>query len=128
LTTEQFEEWLDRYGRAWERRDTAAFVSLFHPEGRYFWTPFDEKDGREHIGSAFKNAVSTQQDIRFRHEALSVKDNVGICRWWCSFTRIASEKAVTTDGVFVVALDGAGLCTEFREWWHSKESKGRSPG
>lgn len=42
--------WLSAYGSAWERKDTADFIRLFSPGGRYHWTPFETpREGRSQL-------------------------------------------------------------------------------
>ena len=58
------EAWLDRYGRAWEAKDTAAFVGLFAPEASYHWTPYREPQrGRAELAAAFEAAIARQRSI-----------------------------------------------------------------
>ena len=83
--------WLERYGDAWERKDTDAFTDLFTADARYYWTPFQRKIGREAIAEAFRGAVANQR---------------------------ATGKAVDLDGVLIVTYGPDGRCSEFREWWH----------
>lgn len=70
---------------------------------------------------ASRPATGGQEDVRFRAEALSASGDTGIARWRCSFRRRASGRTVDLDGILVARFDDAGLCTEFREWWHRAE-------
>lgn len=116
------EAWLLEYGRAWERKDTERFVSLFAPAVRYFWTPFEgPKQGRAELAAAFGSAVARQEAIRFTGRVLAVTDVGGLAHWRCSFDRIGTGRRVSLDGVFEMEFDGAGQCRIFREWWHSDE-------
>ncbi len=117
-----FESWLDAYGRAWEGRDPEAAARLFAGDAAYYETPFDEPArGREGIAEYWAGATGSQQDIRFSSEVLAIAEDRGIARWKVAFTRLSSNVPVELDGIFLVELDGDGLCTEFREWWHSKK-------
>ncbi len=119
----QFEAWLSEYGDAWESRDTSRFRALFTEDASYYWTPLDPPvRGGVAIGTAFADAVSTQESIRFSHQVLAAVRETGICRWRCSFDRAGSGIPVRLDGIFVARFHGAGLCVEFREWWHSSET------
>jgi len=125
--------WLAAYGRAWEQKDTDAFVSLFTPDVRYHWTPFEEpRTGRGAVAEAFDTAVARQSDIRFDASILNQAGRTGIVHWRCSLTRTGGEYRVRFDGIFVVELTDEGLCQVFREWWHTDElaqqPEGRSPG
>lgn len=117
-----FDQWLGRYGAAWENRDPEAATKLFTPDALYYWTPFGEpKKGREEIALAWGEATSRQEDVHFKFEVLAVRDNQGIARWWSSFRRIKTKRRVNIEGIFLVSFNENNLCREFREWWHSDE-------
>ena len=124
MTRERLEAWLAAYGRAWERKDTEAFVDLFAPDVRYHWTPFqDPKRGREGVGEAFRAAVSCQEAIEFNCTLRWVEGQEGLAHWWCSFDRVETGHRVRLDGIFEMMFDEAGRCEVFREWWHSDEAE-----
>ena len=118
----KFDDWLTRYGAAWEAKDADAFTALFSDDVHYYWTPFEEpKTGRDGVAAAFSNAVANQQDIHFRYEILAVDAARCVARWWCSLTRPATGHAVQLDGILLVEPTADGLCEVLREWWHSDE-------
>jgi hypothetical protein len=121
---ESFRSWLDAYGRAWEARDPEALAALYAEDATYQEDPFDEPmRGRPTIQAYASEAGRTQEQISFRYDILAITQDVGISRWWASFTRVPSKVRVKLDGVFVVTFDAHNLCTEFREWWHRREIK-----
>lgn len=114
--------WFNKYGSAWENRDPEQFASLFATEAVYHWDPIDrEFRGREEIKAAFESAISTQKDIHFSYEIMSSEENNSIAHWKCELTRTTSGRKVQIDGIMVVKFDDSGLCTIFKEWWHSNE-------
>jgi len=122
VTLEELDRWLDSYGRAWERKDTNAFVGCFADGALYAWGPWSEPlRGRDEIAARFDQAVATQENIRFGHEPLAVTpDGRGIARWWVSTTDPDTGDVEEDEGIFLVTTGGDGLCTEFREWWNSR--------
>lgn len=122
MNRERLDAWLREYGRAWERKDTKAFTSLFSDDVVYHWTPFEEpKSGRSGVALAFDGAVARQSDIRFEATILGVEGDRGIVHWRCAFDRVGGNRRVHLDGIFLTEFDDAGLCRVFREWWHSDE-------
>ena len=116
-----FTSWLDAYKRAWETRDPEAAADLFTSDATYHETPFDEPSrGRDGILDYWSNVPRTQEEIEFTYEVLATTDAGGIAHWHSEFTSLTSNSAVELDGIFLVKLDGDGLCTEFREWWHKR--------
>ena len=119
MTKSELEEWLQAYGRAWESRDPEAAAILFAEDARYHETPFGEPAvGREGISAYWTAATANQRDVRFRHEILCLKAEIGIARWWADYSRYAEGDEIRLDGVFVLEFNGDGHCQELREWWH----------
>jgi hypothetical protein len=115
-------EWLRRYGDAWERKDVPAFAALFAPAASYHWTPFAAPQrGRAEIEAVVRAAVAHQESIRFRAEVIPGGGPAAYAHWHCAFVRPGTQSTVRLDGIFRMVFDDAGLCTEFREWWHSDE-------
>jgi hypothetical protein len=123
VTLDGLDRWLDAYGRAWERQDVDAFVAQFAPGARYWWGPFDPPlAGRDAIRARTLAAVSGQREIEFGHEPLAVTpDGRGIARWWVGYRTVPQGTNVRDEGIFLVTLDEAGRCVEFREWWNERE-------
>jgi hypothetical protein len=114
--------WLESYGRAWEARDSSAFVLLFSRDVKYHWTPFEAaKEGRDGLLEAFETATARQERIAFRATVLAVHDGRSLAHWQCSFVRPDSGLPVRLDGIFLMEFNAARECTLFREWWHTDE-------
>ena len=122
-----FQSWLEAYGRAWRERNPQAAAELYAETGTYQVTPFLEPmRGRRAILDYWSNVARTQENIQFGFEVLAVTPDFGIARWWASFVIIPSETHANPlhtklDGIFLISLDSAGLCTSLREWWHKDQ-------
>ncbi len=122
MTSEGFNDWLRRYGDAWERRDPAAAAALFTDDAVYWWTPFGEpKRGPGEIAKAWGEATTRQRDVRFEFEIIAVTERAGIATWHTKLVRASTGREIEVDGVLLAELDEAGRCRLFREWWHSTE-------
>ncbi len=114
--------WLEAYGRAWERRDPEAAATLFSPDARYFETPFAAPaTGRDGVRAYWADATRNQTDISFSFDIVSVSAGRGVARWRSRFTRLSTGASVTLDGIFLLEFDDDGLCRELHEWWHRSE-------
>lgn len=95
---------------------------LFTEGATYQWGPFEEPlRGREAIRARWTDAVGAQAEVSFGHEPLAVTEAWGLARWWVSFAVPAAGLRVRLEGIFQIALDDDGLCSEFREWWNAEE-------
>jgi uncharacterized protein (TIGR02246 family) len=135
------DRFMENYKRAWETSDEHLLASLFAADGVYRNTPFAEQRGHDAI-KAYWQRTKLQSDIRLTYEILSRSERGGIAHWHTTY-QVTSEElfriwAASTgtnmlarkegdplprlalDGVAVVELDDAGLCKEFRIWWHSQ--------
>ncbi len=122
MNPESFASWLEAYGRAWESRDPQAAATLFAEDATYQVMPFLEPmSGRPAILDYWSDAARTEEDIHFGFEILSVTQKRGIARWWSSFVRVPPGAATKLDGIFLITLDSASLCTSLREWWHKQQ-------
>ena len=123
MTSADFEDWLRRYGEAWESRDAKAAASLFTEDAEYYWTPFGEpKRGHQGIQVAWTEATSRQRDVRFSFRILASSGGRGIATWHTRLVRVPSDREVEIDGILVAEFGDSGRCRLFREWWHSTEA------
>lgn len=117
-----FRRWLEAYGRAWETRDPQAAAALYAEDGAYQVTPFVAAlRGRKAILEYWEEVARTEENIRFEFEILTVAAEAGIAHWRASFTRVPPSLKTALDGIFLITLDAAGLCTSLREWWHKQQ-------
>jgi len=117
-----FREWLDAYGRAWEGRDAEAAAKLYAVDGTYQVTPFLKPlEGRQAILEYWTEVTRTQEKISFQYEILVSTKKFGIAHWHASFVIEPPGLGTKLDGIFLVRLNQAGLCTTLREWWHKQQ-------
>src|SRR5262245_2371306 len=128
LTKADFEDWLGRYGAAWESRDPKAAARLFAEDAEYYWTPFGEpKRGPGGIAGAWAEATSRQRDVRFSFRILAMSGGIGIATWHTRLVRASTGREVEIDGILAAEFDDSGRCRVFREWWHSNEAESTQP-
>ncbi len=119
LTEGALAAWLARYKQAWEQRDPAQAAALFTADAPYHEMPFDApKAGRTGIRDYFATVTADQRDIDFKSQVVAVTGQTGVARWSATLTSAASGAHIALDGIFVLQFDGAGSCSELREWWH----------
>lgn len=115
----QFDAWLKNLGKAWVDKKPAIMAEICAPNVKYFETPFGKPYiGRDAVVKLWQNDVpGKQKDIKFRYGILSVTMTVNIAHWSAEYTRVKDNQRVILDGIFQVALNKEGQCTEFHMWW-----------
>jgi hypothetical protein len=123
ITTATADDWLKKYGQAWEERAPHMAAQLFAEDCRYYETPFSEPQiGRDGVLKYWQAVPEGQIDVAFHYGVLSVQSHIVIAHWSASFTRISSRVRVRLDGVFLLEFNDQGLCSTLREWWHRDET------
>jgi ketosteroid isomerase-like protein len=124
MTLERFTACLAAYGSAWERGDPDAVVQIFAPAAAYVETPFSEPmRGHAAIRDYWiEGARDGQRDVKFHAQPAALIDGVGYAHWHATFIRIKTGGAVELDGMLAARFAADGRCSEFREWWHRRES------
>jgi hypothetical protein len=121
ISTDNFQEWLEAYGRASKENDPQASAELFAPDAEYYETPFAEPMvGRDAIYDYWDNGARTLKDKESRYEIVAIQGNLGVARWQARFTQINSGKRIALDCIFLVEFNENLKCRLFREWWHSQ--------
>jgi hypothetical protein len=107
------DHWVERYVRAWETNASDDIGDLFTEEATYYTAPYREPwRGRDGIVAAWLDRKDVQGDWSFRHETLSVCDDLALVRGWTEY-QTDSDYA----NLWVIRLSGDGRCSEFTEWW-----------
>lgn len=123
LTVAHFGHWLEAYGRASQENDPQASAELFTPEARYFESPFDEPlVGRQAIYDYWAHGARDLTEKTSCYEILAVQGQLGVARWQAQFTSLWTGLRFELDCIFLAEFDNEGLCSDFREWWHPRET------
>lgn len=129
ITIEEFQAWLERYGKASAENDPRASADLFTCNAAYYESPFSEPMiGTEAIYQYWDHGARTLKDKESSHEIVAIHGNLGVARWQARFSQINSGQRIALDCIFLVEFDENRKCQLFQEWWHSQvlESGGNS--
>ena len=121
INLDNFQKWLDAYGKASKENDPKASAELFAQNAEYYETPFAEPMvGKDAIYQYWDMGARNLKDKEFCYEILALNGNVGIARWQATFVNVCAGNQITLDCVFLVEFDENRKCRLFREWWHSQ--------
>lgn len=122
MTEKTFDDWLRCYQQAWMSLDATAACALFTDDAEYFIRPFDVPlRGQSELTTYWQGVVTTQKDVTFSYQVLSVNLFAGIAHWSAEFRRVQSGKYTELDGILVAEFDHQSRCKLFREWWQSHQ-------
>lgn len=111
------DEWIERYGRAWETADEGLVVSLFTEDASYRSSPFREPyRGHKEIRAYWQRGAGGQHDTRVAMgRPLIDRDRVAV-EWWT--TMIDEGEEVTLPGCLLLEMADDGRCRDLREYWN----------
>ena len=118
MRLDEYGEWLDRYVEACVRNDPTAVDELFAPAAVYWPEPFGEPwRGRDEIRANWIEDTATHAGCSATATLLAMAGEVAVADWWASYPAMGVEYR----SAFVMRFDGAGRCTEFREWYVARD-------
>jgi limonene-1,2-epoxide hydrolase len=118
-------DWIERYRRAWEEKDSDLVVTLFTEEASYRSSPFLEPyRGHEGIRAYWDRVTSSQSEVEVRMGEPVSDGNVVAVEWWTTMD-VADEGAVTLPGCLLLQFAPDGRCLDLREYWNVEA--GRKP-
>ena len=128
MVSDKFDQWLERYGRAWEAGSPESALGLFSEHAQYFETPFDPPMvGHDAIRQYWiAGAKNSQRQVKFSAHPITFDGQTGYALWHATFERVPSNSQVELEGVLSAQFDSQMRCTVFREWWHRRETPGRA--
>ena len=105
MTRHAVEQMIARYNDAWNAHDVDAIVALHAPEMVFEnHTAGERAEGsavRDHIATIFAN----WPDLSFTTRRLYVADDLAVCEWTASATRMETGERLEWDGVDIFPLE-----------------------
>jgi SnoaL-like domain len=123
MERKQVAEWLQRYTEAWKSYDRTAIASLFSPDVRYRYHPFDDPiTGRAAIVSSWLDDQDDRGTYDGSYAPVAVDGDTAVARG--SSTYLDEEGRIRTvyDNIFVMRFAEDGTCREFTEWFMERPS------
>lgn len=109
---------VQRFGRAWEKGDTAGIVGLFAPEAVFVPSPFDAPvTGLDGLRRYWRDLPTEQAEIAFRAGEIFAAGPWFATEFRCTFRRRRTGEAVDVRGSLFCETAGDKI-TEMRMYWH----------
>ena len=124
------QDWLDRYSDAWLSYDEAAIRSLFAPDARYRYHPYDpESDTVVGVDAIVENWLDnrdTAGTYDSHYEPYAVEGDRAVATGTSSYWTDASKATLSRvyDNVYLLGFDGDGRCTSFTEYFMKEPDAG----
>lgn len=115
--TERFTKWFTDFGNAWAALDYQKAVNLFSKDVEYYESAVDKPCANWDVVLNLWSVVpKNQKNVKFSFELLATTENTSVANWKVVRTLVPSNIKQTIDGIFVVKLNGRGLCNYFKQW------------
>lgn len=121
MTKQDFVKWFDKLKNAWENKNLDSALDLCADKFLWYETPFAEPLRTKAQLLKEWQSVLDHKDISVSYKILSIDNNVGFAHWNAKFKRIYSNENAELDGIYMVTLNEKGLCTEFHQWYNTKD-------
>jgi SnoaL-like domain len=123
----KFDEWIDRYARAWETADADAVVALFGADASYHSSVFrDPYVGSDAIRAYWQRAAGTQSEVVVRTgHPIVTHDRVAV-EWWTTMID-PDEGGITLPGCLLLRFGADGRCRELWEYWQIEPGRREPP-
>jgi ketosteroid isomerase-like protein len=107
-------DWIAGYERAWRASGTEALAEVFDPDAVYLSSPYEQPvRGLGPIAEFWEAERSADEVFELDVDVVAVEGDTGVARLEVHYSA-PLERAYRD--LWIVTLDGTGLCTRFEEW------------
>lgn len=117
LTHGDAQDLLERYKRAWERRDPDLAMELYRDDAEVRFDPFEQPArGANEIRAVWNDVAATQDHVEFDAERIWAVGRTVLTSWHAAFTRRDTSERVRLRGFSTFELDDSGLIERAKQW------------
>lgn len=110
--------WLKKFISGWEAYDIDTILSLFTEDVLYYESPFEKYRSREELRYVWET-VKQQQQLRLDARRLVSENNLHTVQWELQYEK--DDRFHVWEGLYIVQLNGDGLCTYFLQVGEEKK-------
>lgn len=104
-------EWIDKYKKAWLKKDIKYIVEMFSKVEQYFETPFEETTNQ--IIELWQG-IKEQNIQRLDFKILAIENNIAIIEW-------ELEEDGIHNGIYEMKFNDNLECIYFKQWFMKGE-------
>lgn len=117
LTPGDAQDLVERYKRAWERRDPDLALELYRDDAEHRDDPFREAfRGANEIRAMWNDIAANEANVEFDAERVWVNAATVLASFHAAYTDRTNAQRIRIRGFMTLELDDAGLITRLREW------------
>ena len=117
MTPGDGQDLMERYKRAWEKRDPDAAMELYREDAEMRLDPFEEpRLGANAIRELWNDVAATQANVEFDAERVWVVARTVLSSWHAAYTWRHNADRYRIRGFSTFELDDAGLIQRQRQW------------
>lgn len=110
----RYEEWVERYVRAWNSNAPEDIAALFTEDGRYRTEPYAEPwRGQDEIIRGWLDIKDEPGQTDFSYRVIAAEGDLGVVKGEATYRNPAAKYS----NLWEIRLELGGRCTEFVEWW-----------
>ncbi len=114
METERYEDWVERYIKAWNSNAPEDISAAFTEDGCYRTEPFaDAWRGRDEIVRGWLDIKDEPGQTDFTYQVIAVEGDLGVVKGETTYRTPAAKYS----NLWEIRLASDGRCTEFIEWW-----------
>lgn len=106
--------WLNKFKSSWENKNFKNVLSLFSNDVVYYESPFKKLNGFSEIEKEWAT-IADQESINLNFIVSTQEDNKYTVQWDLKYSK-KEDKSFHYSGVYLIKLNEAGLCDEFRQY------------
>ncbi len=116
-------DWVETLLSAWQVKDVEVGASraaaCFSEDVAYQETPFATVlHGRDDVNQYWLEMLNSQKDVSYSYDIVTWQDSKLVLNWRVNYSDAESSEAASLNGLSVGLFNEAGLCYDWREWWH----------
>lgn len=114
VETEPYEDWVERYIKAWNSNASEDIADLFTEDGRYQTEPYAEPwRGRDEIVRGWLDIKDEPGQTDFSYRVIATEGDLGVVKGEATY----KDPSAKYSNLWEIRLDSGGNCTEFVEWY-----------